>query len=99
MLDREGSKFAAILVEPMMGAGGCIPANGEFLHFLRIGASQHAAVLIFDEVITSRLAPGGLQKAYGIESDMTTLGKYTGGVDSRDRRFSREAASCSRPAS
>jgi glutamate-1-semialdehyde 2,1-aminomutase len=79
LLDREGSQFAAILVEPMLGAGGCITAEAEFLRCLRNKASRHGAVLIFDEVMTSRLAPGGLQKSYGIAADMTTLGKYIGG--------------------
>jgi glutamate-1-semialdehyde 2,1-aminomutase len=46
---------------------------------LRELASKYGAVLIFDEVMTSRLAPGGLQEALGIEPDLTTLGKYIGG--------------------
>ncbi|MGE5270468.1 MAG: aspartate aminotransferase family protein [Thiohalocapsa sp.] len=71
--------LAAILVEPMLGGSGCIPATHEFLAELRALASETGAVLIFDEVMTSRLAPGGLQEAHGIAPDMTTLGKYVGG--------------------
>jgi glutamate-1-semialdehyde 2,1-aminomutase len=71
--------LAAILVEPMLGGSGCIPGSREFLADLRTLASETGAVLIFDEVMTSRLAPGGLQEAYGILPDMTTLGKYVGG--------------------
>jgi glutamate-1-semialdehyde 2,1-aminomutase len=71
--------LAAILVEPMLGGSGCIPGSREFLADLRVLASETGAVLIFDEVMTSRLAPGGLQEAYGILPDMTTLGKYVGG--------------------
>jgi len=71
--------LAAILVEPMLGGSGCIPASREFLADLRALASETGAVLIFDEVMTSRLAPGGLQEAHGILPDMTTLGKYVGG--------------------
>ena len=71
--------LAAILVEPMLGGSGCIPASREFLAALRELASETGAVLIFDEVMTSRLAPGGLQEAHGILPDMTTLGKYVGG--------------------
>ncbi|MGC2414340.1 MAG: aminotransferase class III-fold pyridoxal phosphate-dependent enzyme [Stellaceae bacterium] len=71
--------LAAILVEPMLGGSGCIPASREFLADLRALASETAAILIFDEVMTSRLAPGGLQEALGILPDMTTLGKYVGG--------------------
>src|SRR5207253_1698297 len=71
--------LAAILVEPMLGGSGCIPASRAFLADLRALASETGAVLIFDEVMTSRLAPGGLQEAHGILPDMTTLGKYVGG--------------------
>src|SRR5207253_2173819 len=71
--------LAAILLEPMLGGSGCIPATREFLSDLRALASETGAVLIFDEVMTSRLAPGGLQEAHGILPDMTTLGKYVGG--------------------
>src|SRR5258708_17820720 len=71
--------LAAILIEPMLGGSGCIPADREFLADLRALASETSAVLIFDEVMTSRLAPGGLQEAHGITPDMTTLGKYVGG--------------------
>ncbi|MBV9150259.1 MAG: aspartate aminotransferase family protein [Alphaproteobacteria bacterium] len=71
--------LAAILVEPMLGGSGCIPATREFLADLRALAGETGAVLIFDEVMTSRLAPGGLQEVHGIRPDMTTLGKYVGG--------------------
>jgi glutamate-1-semialdehyde 2,1-aminomutase len=72
-------QLAAILVEPMQGTTGCIPAEHEFLAGLRRLADETGAVLIFDEVMTSRLAPGGLQEAHGILPDLTTLGKYVGG--------------------
>jgi glutamate-1-semialdehyde 2,1-aminomutase len=71
--------LAAILIEPMLGGGGCIPATREFLADLRVLASETGAILIFDEVMTSRLAPGGLQEVHGINPDITTLGKYVGG--------------------
>lgn len=71
--------LAAILIEPMLGGSGCIPATREFLADLRALASETGALLIFDEVMTSRLAPGGLQEVHGIAPDMTTLGKYVGG--------------------
>jgi glutamate-1-semialdehyde 2,1-aminomutase len=79
LIERHGSALAAILIEPMLGGGGCIPADVEFLQALRDAASRTGALLIFDEVMTSRLAPGGLQQAHGILPDMTTLGKYLGG--------------------
>lgn len=71
--------LAAIILEPMIGAGGCIPAEQAFLEGLRRIATENDALLIFDEVITSRLSPGGLQEKTGVHPDMTTLGKYIGG--------------------
>ena len=79
LIEQHGSELAAILVEPMLGSGGCIPGDRDFLQALREGATRCGAVLIFDEVMTSRLSPGGLQEALGIIPDMTTLGKYIGG--------------------
>jgi glutamate-1-semialdehyde 2,1-aminomutase len=73
------AELAAILVEPMQGTTGCIPAERAFLAGLRALADETGALLIFDEVMTSRLAPGGLQEAHGILADLTTLGKYIGG--------------------
>lgn len=86
--DTEGSRalireyadeLAAVLVEPMLGSGGCIPASQEFLEMLRTETEKAGAVLVFDEVMTSRLAPGGLQQVTGVTPDLTTLGKYLGG--------------------
>jgi glutamate-1-semialdehyde 2,1-aminomutase len=73
------AELAAILVEPMQGTTGCIPAERSFLAELRALADETGALLIFDEVMTSRLAPGGLQEVHGILPDLTTLGKYVGG--------------------
>jgi len=70
---------AAILVEPMMGSGGGIPGSLEFLQGLRDIATEHGIALIFDEVMTSRLSPGGLQAKLGITPDLTSFGKYLGG--------------------
>ncbi|HEV7267927.1 MAG TPA: aminotransferase class III-fold pyridoxal phosphate-dependent enzyme [Falsiroseomonas sp.] len=71
--------LAAIILEPMLGGGGCIPAAPGFLEGLRALADETGAVLVFDEVMTSRLAPGGLQDAARAMPDLTTLGKYVGG--------------------
>ncbi|GJC79021.1 beta-phenylalanine transaminase [Colletotrichum liriopes] len=68
-----------IIVEPMQGAAGMIAGAKEFLQFLRDEATRVGAVLIFDEVITSRLKYGGLQEHLGITPDMTTIGKHFGG--------------------
>lgn len=74
-----GDKLAAVLVEPMLGSGGCIPATREFLAALRDACTETGAVLIFDEVMTSRHSEGGLQQRHGVIPDMTTLGKYIAG--------------------
>ena len=73
------SGLAAVIVEPMLGGGGCLPAEPAFLAMLREETARRGIVLIFDEVMTSRLAPGGLSAHYGIEPDLKTLGKYIGG--------------------
>jgi glutamate-1-semialdehyde 2,1-aminomutase len=70
---------AAILVEPMQGAGGCIPATVTFLQYLREVSTSIGALLIFDEVMTSRCAWGELQTKYGIHPDLCKLGKWIGG--------------------
>ena len=62
-----------------MGGGGCIAASPEFLNMLREATTRVGALLILDEVMTSRLSPGGLQQVRGIKPDLTTFGKYIGG--------------------
>ena len=79
LIETHGDQLAAILVEPMLGSAGCIPGDRPFLEALRHASSASGAVLIFDEVMTSRLSAGGLQHALGIAADLTTLGKYLGG--------------------
>ena len=79
LIAQHGSDLAAVIVEPMQGSGGCIPAEQEFLTALRQETARVGAMLVFDEVMTSRLAPGGLQTRYGIRPDLMTLGKYIGG--------------------
>lgn len=74
-----GDEIAAVLVEPMLGAGGCRPASRNFLQALRTLSERHGTVLIFDEVQTARMAVGGCQGLYGIVPDMTTVGKFFGG--------------------
>jgi glutamate-1-semialdehyde 2,1-aminomutase len=78
-LDANGDRVAAVLVEPMLGAGGCIPGRPEFLAAARELTSRAGALLIFDEVMTSRLAIGGAQDLLSITPDLTTLGKYLAG--------------------
>ncbi|MCJ1389569.1 hypothetical protein MMC18_002426 [Xylographa bjoerkii] len=71
--------LAAILVEPMLGSGGGIPGSEDFLRYLRGTATHLGALLIFDEVMTSRLSYRGLGYKLGIRPDLMTLGKWIGG--------------------
>jgi glutamate-1-semialdehyde 2,1-aminomutase len=71
--------LACVILEPMLGGGGCIPASPEFLAMLREETRAAGSLLIFDEVMTSRLSPSGLHGALGIVPDLITLGKYLGG--------------------
>ena len=71
--------LGCVLVEAVQGSGGCRPASPEFLRALRSRCDEAGTILIFDEVMTSRLAPGGAQERFGVRGDMTTLGKYLGG--------------------
>ena len=79
LIRHNADTLACVLVEPLQGAAGCIPGEREFLGMLREETSRAGALLIFDEVMTSRLAPGGAQQSLGITPDLTTLGKYVGG--------------------
>jgi glutamate-1-semialdehyde 2,1-aminomutase len=79
LIRKHADSLAAVLVEPMLGASGCIPGTPLFLAALRKETEAVGALLIFDEVMTSRLAPGGWQSLEGISPDLTTLGKYIGG--------------------
>ncbi|HEY8289397.1 MAG TPA: aminotransferase class III-fold pyridoxal phosphate-dependent enzyme, partial [Acetobacteraceae bacterium] len=79
LIARHAAELAVVILEPMMGGGGCIPAEPAFLAMLRAETSAAGALLILDEVMTSRLSPGGLQQTRGVQPDLTTLGKYVGG--------------------
>jgi len=73
-------ELAAIIVEPVQGAAGCIPAEKDFLRELRELCTEKDILLIFDEVITGfRMAPGGGQQYYGVLPDITVMGKILGG--------------------
>ena len=79
MIRANAADLACVILEPMLGGGGCIPADTEFLRMLRDETRAAGSLLIFDEVMTSRLSPAGLHGALGIVPDLVTLGKYLGG--------------------
>jgi glutamate-1-semialdehyde 2,1-aminomutase len=75
-----GSEIACVIVEPVAGNMNCVPPAPGFLETLREVCDASGALLIFDEVMTGfRVALGGAQQLYGIEPDLTTLGKIIGG--------------------
>ena len=80
LFDEYKDKIAAVVVEPVAANMGVVPPLPGFLEALRKITEENGALLIFDEVITGcRLAPGGAQEVYGVQADITTLGKIIGG--------------------
>ena len=80
LLRAHAGQVAAIIVEPVVGNAGFIAPDAAFLPALRRLATEHGALLIFDEVMTGfRVAPGGAAARYGITPDLVTLGKVIGG--------------------
>ena len=77
---QHGGAIAALIVEPVAGNMGVVPPVNGFLESLRDITKTHGALLIFDEVMTGfRLSRGGAQALYGVQPDITTLGKIVGG--------------------
>jgi glutamate-1-semialdehyde 2,1-aminomutase len=79
-IEKEWRTIACVILEPVVGNMGCVlPKNG-FLESLRRLTKKYGIVLIFDEVMTGfRVSFGGAQAYYGIDPDMTCLGKVIGG--------------------
>ncbi len=76
----KNEEIASVIIEPVLGAGGGVPAEKEFLRGLREFCDEKGILLIFDEVITGfRLAPGGAQQYYDVTPDVTVFGKILGG--------------------
>jgi glutamate-1-semialdehyde 2,1-aminomutase len=79
LIEEHADDLAAVLVEPMLGSGGCIPAEPEFLRGVFDAARSAGAVCIADEVMTSRHGGSGLAALLGVDPDVQTYGKYIGG--------------------
>jgi glutamate-1-semialdehyde 2,1-aminomutase len=79
IISQNSEDLAAVIVEPVQGAAGVIPPDPDFLRTIRQVTSEYNIPLIFDEVISFRLARGGCQEMYGITPDITALGKIIGG--------------------
>jgi glutamate-1-semialdehyde 2,1-aminomutase len=79
IIEANAEQLAAVIVEPILGSAGMIPATPEYLAMLRDLTRRHGTLLVFDEVVTLRVAPGGAQERYGVMPDLTALGKVIGG--------------------
>ena len=79
LLERHGRDLAAVVVEPILSAGGMIPADSAYLAGLHAATRAAGVLLIFDEVVTFRLAAGGAQALFDVTPDLTTFGKLIGG--------------------
>ena len=79
LIAKHAEQLACVICEPVQGAAGVIPPADGVLQALREVTARHGIVLIFDEVITFRLGPGGAQTLMGVTPDMTTFGKIIGG--------------------
>jgi glutamate-1-semialdehyde 2,1-aminomutase len=79
VLEPLADRLAGVIVEPIQGAGGMIPAESDYVEGLRALATEIGALFVLDEVIAFRLARGGAQSLFGITPDLTTMGKFIGG--------------------
>ena len=79
IIRKHADELAAVIVEPVNGQCGMVPAKPEFLEGLRRLTDDLGIVLIFDEVIAFRIAYGGAQDYYGVKPDLTCFGKVVGG--------------------
>jgi glutamate-1-semialdehyde 2,1-aminomutase len=79
VIDQNADELAAVIIEPVLGAGGNILAEQSFLEMLRRKTKEVGALLVFDEVKTARLGASGVQGMTGVTPDMTTLGKFIAG--------------------
>ncbi|MEW6641767.1 MAG: aspartate aminotransferase family protein [Pseudomonadota bacterium] len=79
LIREHGRDLACVLVDPMPNRAGLVPADKAYLEALRQATREVGAVLVFDEVISFRLGYHGAQGLWGIDPDLTTLGKIIGG--------------------
>jgi glutamate-1-semialdehyde 2,1-aminomutase len=79
LIEAQAHELAGVLVEPVLGSAGMIPAERDYLQMLREVTARLGILLIFDEVVSLRVAYGGAQQHFGIRPDLTCLGKMIGG--------------------
>ena len=79
LINENADALAAIIIEPMLGSGGCVPLGAEFAQTVFAAARKVGAIVIADEVMTSRHGARGMFNLLGVQADITTFGKYIGG--------------------
>jgi len=79
LIAENAESLAAVIIEPMLGSGGCVPTSAEFAKSVFNAAKKVGAVVIADEVMTSRHGAHGMFNLLGVQADITTFGKYIGG--------------------
>ena len=79
LIKEHAKELAAVIVEPVLGSAGVITPRNDYLKILREITEQYDIILIFDEIISFRVAKGGAQEIYNVTPDLTTLGKIIGG--------------------
>ena len=79
LIEHHGEHLATVIVEPVLGSAGMIPAEQAYLEMLREVTRRFGILLIFDEVVSFRVAYGGAQEYYNVYPDLTCLGKLIGG--------------------
>lgn len=79
ILAREADRLAAVIVEPLANRMGLVAPRRDFMEELRTLTAKRSILLVFDEVISFRVAPGGAQSRLGVTPDITVLGKIIGG--------------------
>ena len=79
LIEQQGEHLAAVIVEPVLGSAGMIPIEQGYLDMVREMTERLGILLVFDEVVSFRVAYGGAQEHYGVSPDLTCLGKLIGG--------------------
>ncbi len=79
VLEQHGPEIAAVFLEPVLGSGGVISAQDEFLHGVKAAAHKAGALFVLDEVLTFRFGVSGCQEKSGLDPDLTMFGKVIGG--------------------
>lgn len=79
ILEEHGHEICCVMLEPVLGLGGCVSAPKEFFERVKAAAHKAGALFIFDEATVHRVSPGGAQRKIGVTGDISILGKLVGG--------------------